>query len=348
MPDSKHIVVASAEHDDERRHLRLADTRSDEVTSLTTGTGNERFPAVSPDGKKIIYAEIDGELNVVSVSLSGAVVSKPLDTSGYETMPAYAASRPEFAYVTDRNAADEIWIHSPDGSDRPVVTPADFPAASTRYLTSPALSPEGDRVIYGRAGRDGSVALWISSVAGGSPIKLTGDKDALEYGGSWSPDGSHFAFVRLAAGARALVTVKTGGGGAPAILKSNVIVTFLPQWSPTGDWIAFRDRDGIGLISPDGSNTKAVGKIATPHVAFSRNGKLLYGVRKESEHEFLISIDLASGQEKIIGDLGKGLEPRSKHTPGIRFTLSPDGESILYSINTQRSALWMLEGFSTR
>ena len=49
MPDSRHIVVSTKSTQDSPVHLLLADTKSDDVSPITAGSGNEITPAVSPD-----------------------------------------------------------------------------------------------------------------------------------------------------------------------------------------------------------------------------------------------------------------------------------------------------------
>ncbi len=72
---------------------------------------------------------------------------------------------------------------------------------------------------------------------------------------------------------------------------------------------------------------------------------LLYGIRAEGEHQYLFSLAIATGQMKTIGDVGSEFAPRSYLNPGIRFSVSPDGGSILYPTASTKRGLWMLEGF---
>ena len=73
------------------------------------------------------------------------------------------------------------------------------------------------------------------------------------------------------------MTVKTTGGASPVLLKQGLYG--MPNWSPLGDWITWNDGEqGWFLVSPDGKSTKTLGKIATPHLTFSKDGKLLYGM----------------------------------------------------------------------
>jgi hypothetical protein len=62
----------------------------------------------------------------------------------------------------------------------------------------------------------------------------------------------------------------------------------------------------------------------------------------------LFSLNIATGVEKALGDLGKDFAPSTNLSPGIRFSLAPDGKSFVYGAVKAKSNLWMLEGFETR
>jgi len=84
-----------------------------------------------------------------------------------------------------------------DNSDRPLVTARDFPGVTVQWFMGPAVSPEGDRVVYGKSDAGASSRLWISAVTGGPPVQLTDDHASAEYPGSWSLDGNWFAYVQI-------------------------------------------------------------------------------------------------------------------------------------------------------
>jgi hypothetical protein len=81
---------------------------------------------------------------------------------------------------------------------------------------------------------------------------------------------------------------------------------------------------------------------------FSGDGKLLYGIRAVGDRNELFSIDIATGAEKVLGNLGKDFRPSSYLNPGIRFSLAPDGKSFVYGVAKSKSNLWMLEGFEPK
>ena len=112
----------------------------------------------------------------MSVDLATGAAARLIATERSEQQPSWAAAVPALAYVTDRNGTPEIWLHEPNTIDRPLVTAADFPAGTTEWLMAPALSPDGTRVVYVRVETGTTTCkLWMSGVAGGTPIRLTND-----------------------------------------------------------------------------------------------------------------------------------------------------------------------------
>jgi Tol biopolymer transport system component len=143
-----------------------------------------------------------------------------------------------------------------------------------------------------------------------------------------------------------LMLVKTSGQATPTRLRENVD-NGLPQWSPTGEWITFADNQGWHLLSPDGKTIRGLGAINPAHLAFSLDGKKLYGIRRDGEHYYLISVDVASGKDiRNIADIGKDYAPASSLNPGVRLSVAPDGTCAIYTIATTKSSIWLFEGFA--
>jgi Tol biopolymer transport system component len=153
----------------------------------------------------------------------------------------------------------------------------------------------------------------------------------------------------LNGGLSALMTVRTTGSAAPVLLKKSSGLG-LPDWSPAGDWITLHADEGWSLISPDGKNTKSIGRINSDYLAFSRDGKLLYGIetgatQADRDHLLLFSLDVATLKRRDIKKLDSDLKPETNITPGVRLSLAPDGKSIAYTTAKFRSDLWMLQGY---
>ena len=71
----------------------------------------------------------------------------------------------------------------------------------------------------------------------------------------------------------------------------------------------------------------------------------MYGLRDEGDRELLFSVDVATGAEKVIGDIGREYRPLSAFHPGVRFSLAPDGKSFVYSTGRFTANLWLMEGW---
>jgi len=347
MPDSRHVVFALAGAGADNEQLWIADTVSGEHHALTSGTTSCSSPAVSPDGGRIIFREYTGSYDVVSVDLANAAVHPLIATERDELMPSWAARKPLLAYVTNRNGPQEIWLHGGGDSDRPLVTARDFPAGTLQWLMGPALSPEGDRVVYSKIDTGGAGdRLWISAVAGGAPVQLTSDNTSAEFPGSWSLDGSWFAYVAFREGKPNLLKVKTSGQAAPVMVKADVSYDSeaVPAWSPDGEWIVL----GENLYSADGKTVRPLGEHHSEGYVFAPDGKRLYGLRPSGGGEELFRVDVSTGAEQAIGDVGKDYRPKSDLNPSIRLSLAPDGKSIAYGTGKFKQNLWMLEGFAAR
>jgi Tol biopolymer transport system component len=351
MPDSRHLVISAAMDRDAHPSLWMADLESGGLTPVTTGTSSEAFPSVSPDGKTTLYSQSESHLDVVSVSLLDGSAKTVVATGHDEAMPSWAANQEKLVWVSDRSGPMEIWLRQSDGSERPLVTQADFPPGTNKVLMNPSLAPQGDRIAYERIDRDGVMRIWISSVSGGAPVRLTNAEPSVEDPGAWSPDGRELVYLQFDKSSAGIMKARTSGNATPVMLKQlRSAPDSLPCWSPRGDWITYEDENGWNLITPDGKTLKPLGRIPTAYLTFSRDGKLLYGIRNgpteaERDKAMLFSLDPSTLKQTNIKELGAGLRPMSWFHHSIRLSLSPDGKSIVYSSGDHRSDIWMLQGY---
>jgi eukaryotic-like serine/threonine-protein kinase len=337
LPDGRRLVISASPQLEAPPQLWLGDIGSGAITALTSGTAPRRSPAVSPDGTRIVFAEAVRDFDVASVDLDHGSAERLIATERGESMPAWAANARALVYVSDRRGPREIWYRDHAG-DRPVVTEQTFPDGRTEWFMGPALSPDGARIAYVRIEFGSSDHLWISSPAGGAPVRLTNDQTSAEFPGSWSSDGNWFVYLAVRNGSQDLMKAKTSGQAAPVLVKAGVDCE-TPSWSPDGKWIVCTD-----LISPDGQTVHALPKIQTRNYTFSGDSKLLYGLREEPDAVTLFSLDIASGAQKNIGKVGAEFRPQSDLHPAIRFSLAPDGKSFVYATAKYHSNLWTLSG----
>jgi dipeptidyl aminopeptidase/acylaminoacyl peptidase len=350
MPDSRHVVISIGLDRERDNHLWMADTQSNAYNLMTSGPDYEIWPAVSPDGQKLIFVDWRTDYDLVEVPLGGGPPQALIATSRWESTPSWSPVAQQFVYVTDRNGPLEIWLKSAqDGWSRPLVTPEQF-SDPTEGFWGPTFSPDGSRIAYVRISPPGVVWIWISSSSGGTSVRLTREPATVgENPPTWSPDGNWLAYLRVQGGKESLVKFKLGGAEAPVVLKQNAD-DYVPAWSPTGAWITFRTEKGEWLlVSPDGKRERSLGVLKSDYLLWSRDGKTLYGIHPDHDHhQVLFSLDMISARQKEITDLGTEFVPGAYYVPAVRFSLAPDGRSFAMSIVKSRQDLWMLEGFNSR
>jgi Tol biopolymer transport system component/DNA-binding winged helix-turn-helix (wHTH) protein len=228
--------------------------------------------------------------------------------------------------------------------DRPVMqSPETIPlTAYPGAETDPAISPNGNHVAFVRRGESGIRELYVLQIRGGEPVRVSsGDQHAR--GPTWSPRGQRLAFLRRVegedggdvlgvfimpylGGREELLATSRGGPG------SNL------DWSPTGEWLAFTDRDSadgptsIYLLSLE---TREKVRLTTPpadHLVgdsqprFSPDGESVAFVRERVKLQSDVHLVSISGNGEPIR-----LTTNNHITRGLDWT--HDGQSVVFSAN---------------
>jgi Tol biopolymer transport system component/tRNA A-37 threonylcarbamoyl transferase component Bud32 len=348
MPDSRHVVVgADRISDSPGMHLWVADSVTGKFRPLTVSNVNEYYPSVSPDGQKIVFSTEEDDFDLLNLPLAGGVMSPVLSTTRNEKSPAWSPARDEFAYVTNQSGHDEIWIRSRDGEwERPVVTANEYRDRPFFSLANLEFSPDGKRIAYQSRESD-TYRVWIAAAAGGPPVPLVPlELERRDYQDTptWSPDGNWVAFTATdASGTFALWKIRVGAESPPVLIKDQIIYPSLPKWSPRGDWITAETTEGFSIISPDGLQSRTLSEETWLTHTWSRDGAEIFGIRlAEDLHLILARIDIKTGEETFISDLG--VSPPIIQ-PVQSLTLSPDGKTLMTSLARLKGDLWILEGF---
>lgn len=326
-------------------HLSIADTVKGTVWPLTVTSGNESYPSISPNGKRIVFSTENADFDLITIPLEGNRFGTLLSTSRSEKEPIWSPARAEYAYVTNRGGAEEIWLRNEDGQwERPIVTQKDFGSDKTLLLSSLSFSPDGQQIAYQRRGET-NYRVWVSPVAGGSPVPLTDRKTYMyEDTPTWSPKGDWIAYTYSdRRGVFSLAKVRVGGGSPPVLIKDNILYGSDPQWSPRGEWITVDLPDGLTLMSPGGERGPVVSSETWLTHAWSADGTRLYGMRLDDEmHLRLASLNVTTGEETLRGDFG----PAPPIISPLRgFSLARDGKSFASSMPRLTGDLWILDDF---
>jgi Tol biopolymer transport system component len=315
--------------------------RSGRLSTLHRGEQSFLHPTVSPDGGKVCYTTANSGYDVYEVPVDGSPM-RPLVATGFdERSPAWSPDGRQIAYGT----SDAIHLHDRQaGTDRTLLSLGD--PVSVMDL---AFSPDGQRLAFRRL-LPPDLAIYITNLAGDTPVPLWKDPDlSPQRGPVWSPDGRWIAYYGFRDGNSAIFKIRVGGNEKPVFLTAGTANRPL-RWSPRGDWLACDVITGLNLVSPDGKQLRKVSDRHWETFGFSSDGRNLIGIRVSDTRRLLLaSVDVSTGQEKVLGDLGP--RPASFTTARILaelpfrgFSLAPDGKSFVTSVYRDNSDLWIMKG----
>jgi WD40 repeat protein len=214
--------------------VRLTDTPEEE---------REFYPAVSPDGSKVLFVNRIGPeddfytayLYVMNADGTNRVQLPPAD-GGFIGPPVWSPDGSQIAFegwIDD--GGFEIWVMDADGSGLRNLT--NTPDAGE---FSPSWSPDGRRILF-TAGDPPGLEVMNSDGTGRAPF--AGD-DA--YWATWSPDGARIAFLSILNERSRLYTMSADGSDPVPLTADDGGHDVIASWSPAGDRLAF-----IHIVDPD-------------------------------------------------------------------------------------------------
>lgn len=366
-PDGKHVYYtrnttpgAIFEYAQDSNNQLFAieryDLESGKIDSVIGGEGGAVRPTPSPDGKKIAYVRREATKPRLYVrDLTTGEDRKVYDTLDMDMQETWAVTGvyPNMAWTPD-SASLVIWaggkLNRVDmATGKSSVIP--FKVNDTRGLIDPprpavavapdsfetkmprgaAVSPDGKSVVFETLGH-----LWIKSMAGGEPRRLTKDDAAMEAYPSWSADGKRLAYVRWTdAGLGEVRTIAASGGKSTAITPAGHYAR--PRFSPDGKTVVFEKDRGGYLASPRASAEPGVYRVASTGGAMTQitgnGGNPQFGA--SNDRVFVMEGD---AKESRLVSLDLNGEARRVHAKGDLvndYRVSPDGKYLAFRQNYQ-------------
>jgi TolB protein len=284
-------------------------------------------PALSPDGSLIAFvSERSGNKDLWLVDARGGEPLQLTTEEGSDHSPAWYPDGCCIAFVSDRTGESAVWkLPRLGGSATLLLADA----------TDPAISPDGTRIAFARAGANGLLRIGVAPLDDTNSARiLTGDDHGLwsHERPAWSPDGQTLCYCDL----RHLWTVPSAGG-APRQVTSGDGTDREPAWSPDGRHIYFAShREGteaIWRLRVDDGSTARVTLGAGPEQAprLSQDGRRLVYATETDEHTIAISDERTNERSSLRST-------RTQSGPAI----APDNSAVVFMSEREHLAdLWV-------
>ena len=246
--------------------IGVYDRETGSTTALTSRLGSGMRPAISPDGKWLVYASRENAQTGLRIRELASGEEKwlayPVQRDNMEAVPDLDLM-PGYSFMPDGKSivtsyGGEIWRVPVDGTaavkipftvnaevavapevrfDYPI---EDTPAFTVRQIRNPVSSPDGKRIAFTALDK-----LYVADVPGGQP-KLVGSGETNAYYPAWSPDGQSLAYVTWDGNEGHLMRVNVASGQAQRLTQVSAFYQ-TPAWSPDGKRIVMVRADARNL-----------------------------------------------------------------------------------------------------
>ena len=264
------------------------------LTEDTPGVYN-RYPALSPDGKRVAFIQDKGlgEYTLCVIGIDGKgleylassliVLGEPAwspDGSQIAFIKGYDPTTNGFANLTGCNT--EICVINLASGEIVNLTQG-------AGGTDPAWAPDGSRLAFSTV-RDGNYEIYTMAVDGSQVKRLTNTSWA-EAEPAWAPDGSRIAYVSH-------------------LIQANNDCGFMPTGG-LGGGSTNEERSSVFFMNVDGANqTRLEGTYGTLEVAWSPSGtKLALALKLKSSTQIYVTDIWGSQPTKLTSDATQKSSP---------------------------------------
>jgi serine/threonine-protein kinase len=331
------------------------------LTYISGTPAQARIATVGPEGgaaREILtgtMARYSSTGHIVYATAGGTLMAAPFDSRRLEvTGPSVTLAE---GVAVDGNGASQFALSESGvllygtgaGSDSELVWVSRAGVAEpvdpewTGEFGSPALSPDGRRLVVAIQGRE-SMDVWVKILDRGPSSRLTLDGGRNDYP-TWTSDGTSVTFTSdRASPSFDLWTRRADGSGEPVLEVDEESAVAEPLWSPDGAWFIYRtstNEAGAGDILGQrrGQDAQAVPLVATGFTelvpAFSPDGRwLAYSSAETGRLEIFVVPFPNTGDAKWPVSLRGGSEPLWSRDGREIFYRNGQGEMVAVSVET--------------
>ena len=212
-----------------------------QVTQIGSPPGGHFGPAWAPDGKRIVFINLNfSSQGLWSVSVTGTDLKQlTLPALGRVAHPIFSPDG-RYLYFDAGPAVEALPIAADTGAS--LGEPVKLTDVGASVVQSISVSGDGKRLAYSVQTLTSNI--WSIAVApktaeaAGTPFPITNQTGTRNNQPAFSPDGRKIAFMEFLRGADADICVADANGKNPVQLTTNP-KNLIPNWFPDGDQIAF-------------------------------------------------------------------------------------------------------------
>ncbi|HEX2121845.1 MAG TPA: hypothetical protein VHL59_09405, partial [Thermoanaerobaculia bacterium] len=341
-----------------RERMRETARRFPRLVQLTFARAIEQFPALSPDGRQLVFTREIGRVRKLVLAEPGDASERQLTRGEHDDIhPAWSPDGRSLLFVRAREAgarfepADILGRYADIGGDIWLLDPES--GKETRLIEDayyPSWSPDGSRIAFD-ASWSGPRRIWIADPRGRNAQQLTtDDSEAIAHvRPRWSPDGTKIVFQNIE-GTKSDVRVVDLRSRELKWVTNDFVLDVHPVWSSDGASIFFSSYRTGGMnvwsipVDLDGTPAGAMQQItAGPGHDIDLDvprgtDRLIFAILKQNAELWRLPVDPATGA--AAGTPEQVVAASRENTRGA---WSPDGAQVAFgSDRGGEMNLWLL------
>ena len=342
-PGGEFLVVADQALPDEPAglfSLSLDGGAKNRLTSPVGAIGDEG-PTVSSDGGSLAFSRrssyFQADLYVLRLSADGTPKDEPKQLTfekGRSVNPVWTADGREILFAWSEDLRGRLARMEVEGTGKPRII------AAAPNATKPAVSPQGDRLIY--SALVGGSSVWRLPLAGSVDAPDAGaphlSSTQFDYNPQFSPDGSRVVFSSDRTGTMGIWLADADGGNVKPLHVQEGAHSGTPRWSPDGQRVVFDSNPAgnidVYVISARGGEPIQVTSHTSDDVmpSWSRDGRWLYfGSTRTGRYE-IWKVSAAGGEAVQLTREGGVVAFESADGRTVYYTKTDDATASLWTI----------------
>ena len=292
------------------------------VTDPPPNSDGDDSPAVSPDGKRLVYRRQMGtdakRWERIPLPVDGKSTAEVLTEAGPVSSPASIAWMPNGRALILAGGEGGQMMHRLD-----LETMRSQPVSGTDSGVRPSISRDG-KLVFLRLVVDRNV--WRLKVGSHGRMERLIASDRQDLHAVYSPDGKRVAFLSDRGGTQQVWVADSDGTNAVS-LTTDAVMPAAPRWSPDGKWVAFAARPGgnVDIYATPASGgavkrlTQHPGEDASAR--YSRDGRWIYfASNRTGRREVWRKAADGTGEEMRITRNGGWVSRESKDGQWLYYT----------------------------